>query len=57
MNKDFLWDQFINGFNKNSDYVNKYDFKNTNPFYELKDDLLEYYFKVFNDTDPLTLKE
>ncbi len=37
--------------------IHNYDFKNTNPFYELKDDLLEFYFKVFNDTDPLTSKE
>lgn len=37
--------------------IHKSEFKNINPFYELKDDLLEYYFKAFNENDLLTIKE
>tara|TARA_X000000950_G_scaffold201757_1_gene242919 strand:+ start:18995 stop:20305 length:1311 start_codon:yes stop_codon:yes gene_type:complete len=31
--------------------------KNTNPFYELKDDLLEYYFKAFDRIDSLSNRD
>ena len=38
-------------------FTHNSEFKKISPFYELEDDLLEYYFKVFDDTDLLTMKE
>mgnify|MGYP001198930720 FL=1 len=36
MDKAISWNQLINGFNKSNDYVNKYDFKNSNTEVEKK---------------------
>lgn len=38
-------------------FYSEIDLKNINPFYELKNDLLEYYFKVFDKVNAISNKE